>query len=149
MKKKTIAGLIAIVAIVAAVIFAGCIEEETPVSIPTPTPVSPTSSFEIEYPVTAYFGTVQGTSQVTLYEDGTAFGKMEVLADEALAAFFYYGEWEIMEKTTSKIEYRLKLNFTTGGPTGSGTMHFALFSDHAAVVDPGFKAHETPGYWSE
>ena len=136
MKRKNIVGLIAIVAIVAAVIFAGCIEEETPVSIPTPTPVSPTSSFEIEYPVTAYFGAVQATAQVTLYEDGTAFGK---IADEAI----FYGEWEIMEKTTSKIEYRFRFNFTTG-PTGSGTMYFALFSDHAAILD-----HKIPGYWSE
>ena len=143
MKRKNIVGLIAIVAIVAAVIFAGCIEEETPVSIPTPTPVSPTSSFEIEYPVTAYFASASGTAQVTLYEDGTAFGKMEVLADEALAPFFYYGEWEIMEKTTSKIEYRFRFNFTTG-PTGSNTMYFALRSDHAATLD-----HEISGYWSE
>ena len=40
MKKKTIAGLIAIVALVVGVIFAGCIEERSsaPVSTPTPTP---------------------------------------------------------------------------------------------------------------
>jgi hypothetical protein len=38
MKKKTLAGLIAIVAIVAAVIFAGCIEEEAPTKVPETTP---------------------------------------------------------------------------------------------------------------
>ncbi|HJH28005.1 MAG TPA: hypothetical protein C5S37_14865 [Methanophagales archaeon] len=37
MKRKNIVGLIAIVAIVAAVIFAGCVEEETPVPTPSPT----------------------------------------------------------------------------------------------------------------
>lgn len=37
MKKKTKVCLIAIVAIAAAVMFAGCVEEETPVSTPTPT----------------------------------------------------------------------------------------------------------------
>ena len=137
MKRKNVVGLIALVAIVAAVIFAGCIVEETPVSIPTPTPVSPTSSFEIEYPVTAYFGVVQ----VTLYEDGTAFGS----ADEAI----WCGEWEIMEKTTSKIEYRFGFNYSTADRTGTGAAYFALFSDHAAIWDPGFKGHEISGYWSE
>ena len=37
MKKKTIVGLIAIVAIVAAAMFVGCVEKETPVSTPMPT----------------------------------------------------------------------------------------------------------------
>jgi autonomous glycyl radical cofactor GrcA len=37
MKRKNIVGLIALVAIVAAVIFAGCVEEETPVPTPSPT----------------------------------------------------------------------------------------------------------------
>jgi len=37
MKKKTMVGLIAIAAIAAAVMFAGCVEEETPVSTPMPT----------------------------------------------------------------------------------------------------------------
>ncbi|HDI51577.1 MAG: hypothetical protein DRP47_10520 [Candidatus Zixiibacteriota bacterium] len=37
MKKKTMVGLIAIAAIAAAVVFAGCVEEEAPVSTPTPT----------------------------------------------------------------------------------------------------------------
>nr|QNO52629.1 hypothetical protein MBLPMMNE_00036 [Methanosarcinales archaeon ANME-1 ERB6] len=37
MKRKNIMGLIAIVATVAAVIFAGCVEEETPVPTPSPT----------------------------------------------------------------------------------------------------------------
>ncbi|MEA2032473.1 MAG: hypothetical protein U9N41_02690 [Euryarchaeota archaeon] len=38
MKRKTIVGLIALVAVVAVAMFAGCIEEEAP--IPTPTPVT-------------------------------------------------------------------------------------------------------------
>ena len=37
MKKETIVGLIAVVAIVVAVIFAGCVEEETPTPTPVPT----------------------------------------------------------------------------------------------------------------
>ena len=43
MKKKTIAGLLAIVVITAAVIFAGCVEEETPIYTPTPA-VTPTTT---------------------------------------------------------------------------------------------------------
>jgi hypothetical protein len=37
MKRKNVVGLVALVAIVAAVIFAGCVEEETPVPTPSPT----------------------------------------------------------------------------------------------------------------
>ena len=44
--KKTIIGLIAIVAIAAAVIFGGCVEKEAPA--PTPTPTTPTYTAEIE-----------------------------------------------------------------------------------------------------
>ena len=40
MKRKNVVGLIAIVAIVAAVIFAGCVEEETPTTTPTPVPTA-------------------------------------------------------------------------------------------------------------
>ncbi|MCK4736085.1 MAG: PKD domain-containing protein [Methanophagales archaeon] len=53
MKRKTIVGLIAVVAIATAIVFSGCIDEETPVDTPTPTvtpiptltptPVSPTA----------------------------------------------------------------------------------------------------------
>jgi hypothetical protein len=50
MKKKNIAGLIAIIAIVVAAMLAGCVEEETPTITPTPeqTP-TPTSSPEPKY----------------------------------------------------------------------------------------------------
>lgn len=41
MKKKTLAGLIAIAAIVAVVIFAGCIEEKSPAPVSTPTLTTP------------------------------------------------------------------------------------------------------------
>ena len=44
MKKKLITGLIAIVAIVAVLIFAGCIEEQPPVSTPTPAATPPTKT---------------------------------------------------------------------------------------------------------
>lgn len=47
MKRKNIVGLIAIVAIVVAVLFAGCLEEETPTITPTPVPTAtsvPTST---------------------------------------------------------------------------------------------------------
>lgn len=50
MKRKTIAGLVAVVAIVMVVIFAGCVEEKspTPVSTPTPTPtLAPSEESEI------------------------------------------------------------------------------------------------------
>ena len=40
MKKKLITGLIAIVAIVAVLIFAGCIEEQSPAPVSTPTPTA-------------------------------------------------------------------------------------------------------------
>jgi len=40
MKKETLAGLIAIAAIVAVVIFAGCIEEKSPAPVSTPTPTT-------------------------------------------------------------------------------------------------------------
>ena len=53
MGRKTIVGVIATVVIVATVILCGCIDEITQ---PTPSPATtPSSSFEIEYPVTAYF----------------------------------------------------------------------------------------------
>ncbi len=47
MKRKNIVGLIAIVAIVAAVIFAGCVEEETPVPTPSPTATTVVPSITI------------------------------------------------------------------------------------------------------
>jgi len=40
MKKETLAGLIAIIAIASVAIFAGCVEEEAPISTPTLTPKS-------------------------------------------------------------------------------------------------------------
>lgn len=51
MKKETMAGLIAIVAIVTIAMFTGCVEEETSVSTPTPvaTP-SPTPQLSISEP---------------------------------------------------------------------------------------------------
>ena len=53
MGRKTIVGVIATVVIVATVILCGCIDEITQ---PTPSPATtPSSSSEIEYPVTAYF----------------------------------------------------------------------------------------------
>ncbi|HJH25675.1 MAG TPA: hypothetical protein C5S37_02640 [Methanophagales archaeon] len=53
MQKKTIAGLITTVAIVAAVIFAGCVEEEAPTKVPETTPAGETlpSKPELKYSV--------------------------------------------------------------------------------------------------
>lgn len=50
MKKETIAGLIAIVAIVAVAMFAGCVEEKSSASVSTPTPtVTPTKEYVDSY----------------------------------------------------------------------------------------------------
>ena len=50
MKKETIAGLIAIVAIVTVTMFAGCVEEQSPASVSTPTPtVAPTKEYVDSY----------------------------------------------------------------------------------------------------
>ena len=133
MGRKTIVGVIAIVAIVAAVILCGCIDEITQ---PTPSPATtPSSSFEIEYPVTAYFETEFGSGRVTLYEDGSASGKASDIGN-------FYGEWTIEGTTKLQIEYRVGIIYGDG----SGAMYFALCSNHVAILDPG--PHPTTvGYW--
>jgi len=91
--------------------------------------MSPTSSFEIEYPVTAYFEVEEEQLQITLYEDGSVFGKAD---DET-----FYGGWRIIEETNSKIAYKF------GGKGGLGDL--VLFSDHNAIFDP--ESENIPGYW--
>ena len=50
MKRKTIAGLIATIAIASVVIFAGCVEEPTPEVTPTPVPTTPITATPIPTP---------------------------------------------------------------------------------------------------
>jgi len=87
MKRKNIVGLIAIVAILAAVIFAGCVEEETPAPTPspiatplpktTPTPEAPTAT-----PTSEPTPTQTSTPSLTPSPTPTAipFEKIEELA---------------------------------------------------------------------
>lgn len=124
MKRRTIAGLIAIAAVVAIVMSVGCIEEKS------------TSSFEIEYPVTACFETELGSVQITLYVDGSAFA---IIPGEGN----FHGEWEIKKKTNSKIEYL----FGFESASHSNALHFVLFSNNDAILEPGFLADNIPGYW--
>ncbi|MCW7071560.1 MAG: hypothetical protein OCU12_04420 [Methanophagales archaeon] len=70
MKRKNIVGLIALVAIVAAVIFAGCVEEETPVPTPSPTATTVVPSVVPSITITSKSGDevswrefVEGTSE--------------------------------------------------------------------------------------
>ncbi|CAD6490824.1 MAG: hypothetical protein EMLJLAPB_00025 [Candidatus Argoarchaeum ethanivorans] len=133
MKKKTIVGLIAMVGIASVVIFAGCIEVDSSVFTPTPTPhvVSPASSFEIEYPITAYFVIRGGHFQITFYEDGSALSKEK------------HGEfdmaWRIKEKTTSR--YRLKIGTADSDPD------VIILSNHDAILDLG--DDNIRGYWKK
>lgn len=70
MKRKTIVGLIAIVAVVAVAMFAGCVEEETPTKVPetttppaetaTPTPEVPTE-LSLKVGETAKTSKIEGT----------------------------------------------------------------------------------------
>jgi len=62
MKKKLITGLIAIVAIVAVLIFAGCIEEQPPVSTPTPAAPPPTKTTPTPTPLPTLTPTSTPTS---------------------------------------------------------------------------------------
>ena len=123
MKRKNIVGLIALVAVVALVVFVGCIEEKIT-----------TSSFEIEYPVTASFTHDIGNIQITLYKDGSGF--FETPTEN------FYGHWEVKERTTSKIKYRFEFKEPSGG---TGSAYFALYSNHDAIWDPGWD--NTPGNW--
>ena len=63
MRKKTVSGLIVIVAIVAVAIFAGCVEEEAPTPTPTPEIEQPT-----EYPMVNPNSYATGTPERALAE---------------------------------------------------------------------------------
>ena len=78
MKKKTIAGLIAIVAVVAVVMFVRCIEEKIPTSIPTETPRAtpspaitpvPTPEINEERELVKQWWQMYGEYDPELYED--------------------------------------------------------------------------------
>lgn len=80
--------------------------------------------------------TESGSIQITLYEDGSAFA---ILPGEGN----FHGEWEIKKKTKSKIEYR----FGFESASHSNALHFVLFSNNDAILEPGFLADNIPGYW--
>jgi hypothetical protein len=61
MKKKTMVGLIAIAAIATAVMFAGCVEEKTPVSTPTPTATPHPETALSPAPATTHLSTILPT----------------------------------------------------------------------------------------
>ena len=71
MQKKTTAGLIVIVAIVATVIFAGCVEEETPTPTETPTftPLAPTPTPEATSNETSPSSTISNKSTPSTYDE--------------------------------------------------------------------------------
>ena len=129
MKKKTIAGLIAIAAIVVAVIFAGCVEE---------------SSFPVEYPVTAYLeleleqypGEPKFTMEMTLYKNGTVSGHETCYRRGASTQTSYYDmKWTIRKETPTSIKY------TTNG------LSITLLSDHDALGSWDIEPWIYTGYW--
>ena len=67
MKRKTLVGLIAIVAIAAAVMFAGCVEEEPPTKAPettTPPAETPTPTSEVPTELSLKIGETAKTSKI-------------------------------------------------------------------------------------
>ena len=121
MKRKNIVGLIALVAIVAAVIFAGCVEEETPVSTPsptatpipktTPTPEAPTATPTPEptsiptptpEPITLSGTGQEATSKFSL-ETGLSIFRMTHDGDSNFAVWLLDGEGEKIELLVNEI----------------------------------------------
>ena len=111
MKRKNVVGLIAIVAIVAAVIFAGCVEEETPVSTPsptatplpktTPTPVAPTTTPTPE-PI-ALSGTGQEATSKFSLEKGLSIFRMTHGGDSNFAVWLLDDEGDKVELLVNEI----------------------------------------------
>jgi len=111
MKRKNIVGLIAIVAIVAAVIFAGCVEEETPVPTPsptatplpktTPTPEVPTATPTPE-PI-ALSGTGQEATSKFSLEKGLSIFRMTHDGDSNFGVWLLDGEGEKVDLLVNEI----------------------------------------------
>jgi len=111
MRGKNVVGLIALVAIVAAVIFAGCVEEETPVPAPspvatplpktTPTPVAPTAAPTAE-PITLSGTGQEATSKFSL-EKGLSIFRMSHDGDSNFAIWLLDDEGDNVELLVNDI----------------------------------------------
>ena len=109
-----------------------CIEEDSPAFTPTPTPVSPTSSFEVEYPIIVCFDSGDVPTQIRLYEDNTAIIKYLHFDEPS------YVKWKIKQKTVSKIRYLI-------GNEKCYFMDFTIFSNHDAILEAG--TGNVLGHW--
>ena len=126
MKRKNIVGLIALVAIVAAVIFAGCVEEEatTPVLTPTPVPTStptptPTPTQKTWHSVTSFSGSGDKTTQPFTIKGDEWRVKYTTKADSEYPEYAVFGvfvyprgetvmyasAWDCDGKSCSDIQY--------------------------------------------
>jgi len=95
MKKETIAGLVAVVAIVAVAMFAGCVEEETPIDTPTPT-VTPTTTLT-PTPVSPT-AKVSATSTRAIAGENVSFsGADSTVPDGTIVSY----EWDFDDGTTA------------------------------------------------
>ena len=128
MEKKTISGLIAIAAIVAVVIFAGCIER----------------SF-VEYPVTVHLelvptaseipGATKFTMEMTLYKNGTVSGYETIYRRPTPLTRYYNMKGTIRKETPTSIEY------TTDG------LSITLLSNHDALGKWDIEPYVYTGHW--
>ena len=129
MKRKTIVSLIAIAAIVAVVIFAGCIER----------------SF-VEYPVTVHLelvptaseipGVTKFTMEMTLYKNGTASGYETIYRRPTpLTNYYSMKKWTIKKETPTSIEYAID------------GLSITLLSNHDALGKWDIEPYVYTGYW--
>lgn len=117
MKRKTIAGLIAIVAIVVVAMFAGCVEEEAitptptlvPTSTPTPTPTSTSTSTPTSTPTpTPEPKYISGDIVSIIPDRPTKVGHMIVRYDKDTDKYTLQmvtnttGEWKVIGEETEK-----------------------------------------------
>jgi len=169
MQKKTIAGLIAIVAIVAAVIFAGCVEESpsAPTETPTPTPETELSLGEsailddIEFTVVRFEESHEYEYECEYWFNKTVFNETVYPAEGAKFLWMYviaknvgevarevpdgtccgYGDIEMLYKGEKifTIEYSSRLKRKIYDSTG-------MFSDplYPGVTDEGWILFEVP-----
>lgn len=103
MKRKTVAGLITIVAIVAVVIFAGCVEEETPVYTPLPTDrdggYTPTSQADLQIIDVR----VDATKEANL-DNYVIFLTVRNNGDESATGFIAGCKWECPERQATFVK---------------------------------------------
>jgi hypothetical protein len=110
MKRKTIAGLIAVVAIVVVVIFAGCVEEKAPTSTPTPaltpTPTltpTPAPTLTPAPTPTSLSGTGQEATQKFALEKGLSIFRMTHDGDANFAIWLLDNEGDRIELLVNEI----------------------------------------------